>query len=90
MNRITRVSHVHNGDSARAGELRWTRDPALGDVRKRYLDRIDGLVIGDRPETGVFIGNLFVHPGLDFEMSFPKGWMLKHHADAQAHQAGVG
>ena len=69
-------------DSARAGELRWTRDPALGDVRKRYLDRIDGLVIGDRPETGVFIGNLFVHPGLDFEMSFPKGWILQNSSRA--------
>lgn len=62
-------------DSVRAGEMRWTRDPALGDVRRRYLDRIDGLVLGDRPETGIFLGELFVHPGLDFEITFPKGWL---------------
>jgi len=65
-------------NSVRASEMRWTRDPSLGDVRERYLDRIDGLAIGDRPETGVFLGNLFVHPELDFEMSFPEGWILQN------------
>lgn len=69
-------------DSARAGELRWTRDPALGDVRARYLDRIDGLVIGDRPETGVFEGEWFLHPGLDFQMRFPKDWLLQNSSRA--------
>ncbi len=69
-------------NSVRAREMRWTRDPALGDVRRRYLDRIDGLAIGDRPETGVFLGNLFLHPGLDFQMSFPEGWMLQNSARA--------
>ena len=58
----------------RSRELRWTRDPELGDTRARLLDRIDGMVIGDRPETGMFIGQLFVHPELDFEIRFPKGW----------------
>jgi len=66
----------------RASELRWTRDPALGDVRKRYLDRVDGLVIGDRPETGIFIDRLFLHPGLDFEMEFPRGWNVQNSARA--------
>jgi predicted Zn-dependent protease len=81
-------------DSARAGELRWTRDPSLGDVRARYLDRIDGLVIGDRPETGVFDGEWFFHPGLDFQMRFPKGWLLQNSsravgAVAPRHEAAV-
>jgi predicted Zn-dependent protease len=69
-------------NSVRASEMRWTRDPALGDVRKRYLDRIDGLVIGDRPETGIFFGQLFVHPGLDFQIRFPEGWQLQNTARA--------
>ena len=43
----------------RSRELRWTRDPSLGDTRKAHLDRIDGMVIGDRPETGIFVGELF-------------------------------
>ncbi len=69
-------------DSARASELRWSRDPGLGDVRARYLDRIDGLVIGDRPETGVFDGELFLHPALDFQIRFPKGWRLENSSRA--------
>ena len=58
----------------RSRELRWTRDPDLGDTRVRLLDRIDGMIIGDRPETGVFVDELFMHPALDFEIRFPKGW----------------
>lgn len=71
-------------NSARASELRWTPNPELGDDRGRvrYLERIDGMVIGDRVETGVFVGDLFLHPVLDFEMRFPKGWMLQNSAQA--------
>lgn len=68
--------------SARASELRWQRDPLLGDVRERYLDRIDGMVIGDRPETGVFLENVFAHPGLGFEITFPRGWDLQNSSQA--------
>ena len=62
----------------RSRELRWTRDPELGDTRARLLDRIDGMVIGDRPETGIFLGQLFIHPELDFEIRFPKGWRIQN------------
>jgi len=58
----------------RARELRWIRDPELGDTRARLLDHINGMIIGDRPETGIFVGQLFMHPSLDFEIRFPKGW----------------
>lgn len=61
-------------NAMRSGELRWSRDPSLGDTRLRLLDRIDGMVIGDRPETGVFVDEWFLHPELDFEVRFPKGW----------------
>lgn len=66
----------------RSRELRWTRDPTLGDTRKAHLDRIDGMIIGDRPETGIFIGDLFIHPALDFEIQFPKGWNVSNSAAA--------
>jgi predicted Zn-dependent protease len=36
------------------------------------------MVIGDRPETGVFVDDLFIHPVLGFEMRFPKGWLLQN------------
>jgi predicted Zn-dependent protease len=62
----------------RSRELRWVRDPELGDTRVRLLDHLDGMVIGDRPETGVFVGQLFMHPDLDFEIRFPKGWYTQN------------
>jgi predicted Zn-dependent protease len=65
-------------NSARASELRWKRDPYLTDVRAEHLDQIDGMAIGDRVETGVFLDHVFVHPGLGFEMTFPKGWDLQN------------
>jgi predicted Zn-dependent protease len=66
----------------RSRELRWTRDPSLGDTRKLLLDKIDGMAIGDRPETGVFLGEVFAHPVLDFEVRFPTGWRLQNSASA--------
>ncbi len=69
-------------NSARASELRWTRDPDLKDVRSKHLDRIDGMTIGDRVETGVFIDEVFVHPGLGFEITFPRGWQLQNSSQA--------
>ena len=65
-------------NSMRSRELRWTRDPSLGNTRERLLDRIDGMVIGDRPETGVFVGERFMHPALGFEIRFPKGWDVQN------------
>ncbi len=69
-------------NSARASELRWRRDPSLGDVRSAHLDRIDGMVIGDRPEAGMFLGDVFVHPSLGFEITFPRGWSTQNSAQA--------
>jgi predicted Zn-dependent protease len=57
-----------------ASELRWKRDPKLGDPRAALLARIDGLPVGQRPEAGVFLGDVFLHPGLGFKLRFPRGW----------------
>lgn len=65
-------------NSMRSRELRWSRDPSLGDTRERLLDRIDGMTIGDRPETGVFIDDYFLHPSLGFQMRFPSGWSVQN------------
>ncbi len=61
-------------NSVRAGEIRWQRDPKLGDTRVALLRKIDGLPVGQRPESGVFQGDHFIHPVLDFQISFPAGW----------------
>jgi predicted Zn-dependent protease len=66
----------------RSHELRWTRDPSLGDTRALLLDHTDGMIVGDRPETGVFVGELFMHPGLNFEIRFPDGWRTQNASSA--------
>ncbi len=72
-------THPGSGERAavnavRAAELRWTRDPTLGDTRVRLFEHIDGLPLGQRPEAGVFVGDVFLHPDMDFTVRFPVGW----------------
>jgi predicted Zn-dependent protease len=57
-----------------ASEIRWQRDPSIGDPRAALLRHIDGLAVGPRPEAGVFEGDRFLHPVLGFEVRFPSGW----------------
>lgn len=40
----------------------------------RYRSRVEGLVYGDDPRAGYFVGNRFYHPDLGIEMIFPDGW----------------
>jgi len=51
-----------------AGEWRVDRDS--------YLERIDGIVVGDNPEDGIVRGNAFLHPPLRFAIEFPSGWEI--------------
>lgn len=49
--------------------------PTDGTVgRDVYLDQIDGLVYGEDPRQGFFQGARFLHPELEFELTFPSGW----------------
>ncbi|HTF32801.1 MAG TPA: M48 family metalloprotease [Myxococcota bacterium] len=57
-----------------ASEIRWRRDPSIGDPRAALLRHTDGLAVGPRPESGVFVGDRFLHPVLGFEIRFPSGW----------------
>ena len=61
-------------NSVRATQLRWKRDPELGDTRVSLLKKIEGLALEQRPQGGVFEGTTFVHPDLGFAMRFPPGW----------------
>jgi predicted Zn-dependent protease len=49
--------------------------PRTGAVeRDRFLDRIDGLVYAENPREGYFRGQRFLHPDLEWELTFPSGW----------------
>ncbi|HVG76574.1 MAG: M48 family metalloprotease [Candidatus Rokuibacteriota bacterium] len=42
--------------------------------RTAFVGRLEGLVIGDDPATGLFLGSLFVQPDLDLALTMPAGW----------------
>ncbi len=42
--------------------------------REAYLQAIDGVVFGENPREGYFIGNTFIQPELGFEIRLPQGW----------------
>jgi len=42
--------------------------------REAYLRRLDGMVFGEDPREGFFEDNVFYHPGLAFQLTFPPGW----------------
>ena len=53
-----------------------SRDPAT------YLARLDGLRLGANPAEGVFDGQRFLHPALDFTLLFPEGWKTSNRRSA--------
>jgi len=57
-------------------ELLFTRQRGIAQGPEDYLHRIEGMVAGADPSEGVFQGNRFLDPDLDFGMTFPDGWTL--------------
>ena len=64
----------------RALELKVSPAPPIAKDRAALLAKLDGLLVGDNPDKGVFSGDAFVQPVLDFHISFPPGWE-KHKTD---------
>ncbi|HKJ23631.1 MAG TPA: M48 family metalloprotease, partial [Myxococcota bacterium] len=53
--------------------------------REDYLEAVDGLIVGQNPDEGFFVGSRFVHPGLDLTLRFPDGWeTFNEHAAVRA------
>jgi predicted Zn-dependent protease len=46
------------------------------------VSRIDGLVLGTDPAEGIFEGTRFLHPDMNFQLRFPRGWRM-----ANTHRA---
>ncbi len=60
-------------------DLRIDADP--------YRGHIEGLVYGDDPRAGYFVGNRFYHPDLGFEMIFPDGWKAQNQPSSVVAQS---
>ena len=69
-------THPNPGNRVADAEARLAnRTPADTIVRRdEFMRHIDGLVWGEDPRQGYFIGQRFVHPELAFEFTLPGGW----------------
>jgi predicted Zn-dependent protease len=50
--------------------------------RQAYLEQIEGLVYGENPRNGFFQGGLFLHPELQFQLTFPNQWQTQNLSQA--------
>jgi predicted Zn-dependent protease len=71
--------------TAYAKELKRTPSAPICETSAALLARLDGLVVGQGAEEGVFVGQAFLHPDLDLFIRFPADW--RTHNDR--HQAGA-
>ena len=55
---------------------------AIAPTRAAFVGRLEGLVVGDNPAHGVFLGSLFAHPDLDVALEMPAGWKTSNTAEA--------
>jgi predicted Zn-dependent protease len=54
--------------------MEWTGQPGIAKNQTEFLSHLDGLVIGINPANGIFEGQQFMHPDLDFFIEFPDNW----------------
>jgi predicted Zn-dependent protease len=47
-----------------------------------FMTRLDGLVYGVNPRNGFFRASLYLHPELQFQITFPSGWQFRNLAQA--------
>jgi predicted Zn-dependent protease len=72
---------VGNVRVAARSQTRATATPIAG-TRGAFLRKLEGLVVGDNPASGVFLGSVFVHPGFDVALEMPAKWKTINTAEA--------
>jgi predicted Zn-dependent protease len=53
----------------------------LATLETEYKNHIDGLLYGPDPQEGVVIKNVFRHPELRIEITFPNDWRINNESD---------
>ncbi|MCB1672012.1 MAG: M48 family metallopeptidase [Gammaproteobacteria bacterium] len=76
------LSHPDPGDRVAANERRIARaQQDFSDFlsgRDQLLSHLDGLVFGEDPRQGYFIGQRFIQPQLALELTFPQNWTTQN------------
>ena len=54
--------------------LEWTPKKAIAPTKEDIYKKLEGMVFGQNPQQGIFEDSLFMHPDLDFAITFPSKW----------------
>ena len=71
----------------RATQLKISSAPPIAKNHAALMTKLDGLLVGDNPAKGVFIGDHFLQPTLGFYMRFPPSWKKQNTNELVAAQA---
>jgi predicted Zn-dependent protease len=74
----------------RAAQLSASPAQPIAKDHAALMAKLDGLLVGSNPAQGVFIGNDFMQPTLDFYMRFPLGWKKQNTNELVVAQAPGG
>jgi predicted Zn-dependent protease len=66
-----RVEDVHD----EAEDLKWTKKPDIAGNKADFLKKLDGLYYTENPAQGIFRGKKFLHPDMNFTITFPGDWI---------------
>ena len=70
-----------------AAQLSASPAPPIAKDHAALLAKLDGLLVGSNPANGVFIGDDFMQPTLDFYMRFPHLWKKQNTNELVVAQA---
>ena len=57
---------------------RLATPPASTRPASAFLDRLDGLLVGEDPSEGAVVAGVFLHPDLDLRLRFPPDWRISN------------
>ena len=66
----------------RAASIVRAASSPIAKSRSEFVRRMEGLLIGPDPAQGIFRDALFLHPGLDFALNFPRRWQTQNSPQA--------
>ena len=55
-------------------KINYSAPNSTQSTKEDFLNKIEGIVIGDNPAHGMFHESKFLHPELNISMDYPKGW----------------
>lgn len=67
---------------ASAGTYPRGASAAIAGTRVAFVARLESVVVGDDPAHGVFVGQTFIHPGIDLALDVPERWKTVNTAEA--------